>query len=53
MLPSQGSTRPAMALMNVVLPQPDGPTSTTNSPAFTVRLMSRSAVSRLRSRCSL
>ena len=31
----------------------DGPTSTTNSPRFTDRLISRSAVNRLRSRCSL
>ena len=30
----------------VVLPQPDGPTNTTNSPSSMVRLMSRTATTR-------
>src|SRR4029079_12694205 len=35
---------PASILSAVVLPQPDGPTSTTNSPSATSRLRSRTAV---------
>ena len=31
---------PAMMRSNVVLPQPEGPTKTQNSPSFTSRLMS-------------
>src|SRR5918994_2832309 len=34
-------SRPAMMRSNVDLPQPDGPTKTTNSPSSTDRLMSR------------
>ena len=33
--PAVGSSRPEMHLSSVVLPQPDGPTTQTNSPALT------------------
>ena len=36
--PAVGDSRPAMMLSVVVLPQPDGPTKTTNSPSVTSRL---------------
>ena len=32
-LPPLGSSRPAMMFISVLLPQPDGPTSTRNSPS--------------------
>ena len=48
-LPVSLGTKPEIALMKLVFPQPDGPTRTTNSPAFTSRLISCSAVNFLRS----
>src|SRR5512141_1396703 len=48
MVPRVGAMRPAIALMSVVFPQPDGPTTTTNSPSATVRLTSWRATSRCR-----
>ena len=39
--PSLGGSRPAIILSNVVLPQPDGPTTTTNSPSPTVKSIGR------------
>src|SRR5712691_5293944 len=39
MSPEVCRSRPAMMRRNVVLPQPDGPSSTRNSPSRTVRLM--------------
>src|SRR5215468_5728850 len=41
--PAVISSRPATIRSAVVLPQPDGPTSTTNSPSSIVRLRSRTA----------
>ena len=38
--PVSGSTKPAIIRSVVVLPQPDGPSSTTNSPCAIVRLTS-------------
>lgn len=38
--PAEGSINPATVRSNVVLPEPDGPTSATNSPLGIVRLMS-------------
>src|SRR5882724_11975649 len=38
--PPEGSSRPAMMFISVLLPQPDGPTSTRNSPS--ARLMEMS-----------
>ena len=37
--PALGSVRPAMRRSAVLLPQPDGPTSETNSPSLTVKLV--------------
>src|SRR5579862_8921697 len=42
--PSLGSSRPQMSRKSVDLPQPEGPTKTTNSPSSTVSVTSRSAV---------
>ncbi len=42
-VPDVISSRPATILSAVVLPQPDGPTSTTNSPSATSRLRASSA----------
>lgn len=39
-LPPVMVSRPEMSLSSVLLPQPEGPTSTINSPSSTVRLMS-------------
>ena len=44
--PSVGRTRPAMQLSSVVFPQPDGPTTVTNSPGAMSRLTRQSAMSR-------
>src|SRR5262245_44202259 len=60
-VPPVGCSRSATIRMSVVLPQPDGPISETNSPAPTFRLMSVSAWTgasavwkvRLRSRISM
>src|SRR5437667_193924 len=43
MSPAVGVSRPAIMLSVVVLPQPDGPTSTTNSPSGTARSMASTA----------
>src|SRR5215212_6584854 len=43
MVPSVGCSRPAMQRNVVVLPQPDGPSSTTISPAATRKLTSSTA----------
>src|SRR5215216_2859668 len=43
MLPSVTSSRPAIMRRSVVLPQPDGPTSTRNSPSAISRLTSSTA----------
>src|SRR5262245_14408246 len=45
MRPSLGRSRPATRLRIVLLPQPDGPTTATNSPARTSRLTRSIAVS--------
>src|SRR5262245_2593925 len=45
MRPSLGRSRPATRLRIVLLPQPDGPTTATNSPARTSRLTRSMAVS--------
>src|SRR5262245_7537751 len=45
MRPSLGRSRPATRLRMVLLPQPDGPTTATNSPARTSRLTRSIAVS--------
>ena len=37
-VPALGRSRPAMMLSNVDLPQPDGPTSTVNSPLSIVEV---------------
>jgi energy-coupling factor transporter ATP-binding protein EcfA2 len=42
--PSVGSANPPMMFRSVVLPQPEGPSSTTNSPAAISRLTASSAV---------
>ena len=42
-MPSVGCSRSAMARSSVVLPQPDGPISETNSPGAMARSTSRSA----------
>ena len=42
--PSVMSSRPATILSRVVLPQPEGPTRTTNSPSLIVMLTSSSAL---------
>src|SRR3569833_1350358 len=38
--PSSGFTKPAIMLIKVDLPHPEGPTTATNSPSFTVKLTS-------------
>src|SRR5215813_9121908 len=43
MSPAVGVSSPAIMLSVVVLPQPDGPTSTTNSPSGTARSMASTA----------
>ena len=43
-VPVVGRSRLPITCSSVVLPDPDGPTTDTNSPASTVRLTSRSAV---------
>ena len=43
-VPAVGRSRLPITCSSVVLPDPDGPTTATNSPAHTVRLTSRSAV---------
>jgi hypothetical protein len=43
-LPALGGNRPAATLSNVLLPQPVGPTTETNSPAPTLSVTSRTAV---------
>ena len=43
-VPALGRSRLPITCSSVVLPDPDGPTTATNSPAVTVRLTSRSAV---------
>src|SRR5882762_4817330 len=45
MRPYEGRSRPASMRSVVVLPQPDGPTRTMNSPASTVRFRSSTAAS--------
>ena len=35
MVPRLGESRPAIIISNVLLPQPDGPSRATNSPALT------------------
>src|SRR5512143_3172107 len=42
--PELGANRPAATFSSVLLPQPVGPTTETNSPAATVRSTSRTAV---------
>src|SRR4249920_2104163 len=42
-LPEVGSSRPAIMRSVVVLPQPDGPSMTKNSPSATVKFESRTA----------
>ena len=42
--PSVGNSKPAIMRSNVVLPQPDGPSSTKNSPAMMSRLTLSTAV---------
>ena len=42
--PSSTVSRPAIIRSNVVLPQPDGPTSTMNSPSLIVRLIPSTAL---------
>ncbi len=42
-VPAVGSTRPAISLSSVVLPQPEGPSSVTNSPRRTARSTGASA----------
>ena len=44
MLPRSGASSPAMIRSSVVLPEPDGPSSATNSPRGTSKLTSWSAV---------
>ena len=44
MVPVSGVSRPAMMRSNVVLPQPEGPSSDTNSPRLTAMLSSLSTV---------
>ena len=41
-VPADTSSRPQISRSNVDLPQPEGPTKTTNSPSATSRLMSLS-----------
>ncbi len=43
-VPLLGSSSPAATLSSVLLPQPVGPTTLTNSPAPTVSVTSRTAV---------
>src|SRR5262249_31923121 len=43
MSPSVGRSSPAIIRINVVLPQPDGPSNTKNSPSFATRLMPSTA----------
>ena len=43
-LPVLGCSRPAPTFSSVLLPQPVGPTTLTNSPAPTVSVTSRTAV---------
>ena len=45
-VPRVGSTKPAIMRSVVVLPQPDGPSSTTNSPSATSSVTSRTAWTR-------
>ena len=42
--PESSSSKPLMQRSNVVLPQPEGPSRVTNSPALTARETSSSAV---------
>ncbi len=44
MSPEVGASSPAIMRKSVDLPQPDGPTSTTNSPSSTLRSMSASTL---------
>ena len=44
MVPSLGARKPAIIRSVVVLPQPDGPRSETNSPGWSVRLKRSTAV---------
>ena len=44
MAPSLGRSKPAIILSSVVLPQPDGPSSVTNSPFLNDRSTSRTTV---------
>ena len=39
MFPSVIDSKPAIIRSNVVLPQPDGPTKTTNSPSLILRFI--------------
>ena len=43
-VPLLGASRPAATLSSVLLPQPVGPTTETNSPAPTASVTSRTAV---------
>src|SRR5215831_17041685 len=51
-VPSLTSSSPAMARSSVVLPQPDGPTSTVNSPSGMSRSTPRTACTPLKCLCS-
>ncbi len=44
--PPVGASSPATHFSSVVLPQPDGPTTQTSSPAATVNVRSRTASTR-------
>ena len=44
--PASASSRPAIVRSRVLLPQPDGPTSTANSPAGTVKVDASDGVRR-------
>ena len=46
MPPLSGVSNPAMSRSTVVLPLPLGPSSATNSPSVTLKLMSSSALTR-------
>ena len=46
-MPEEGSSKPAIMRRVVVLPQPEGPRNVTNSPRFTYRLKSDTAVNPL------
>ena len=43
MLPAVGESSPAASESTVVLPQPEGPITATNSPSYTQKLMPRAA----------